>query len=138
MVSSGGWEPAELDEFVAGAGGVGAAAGKHERGFGVAEEDALVFVAAQNEGGGVEFLEAVHGGFVEGAARAAGATGDDQVEAEVSGVGQVVDQGVQGVAAGGGDQVVVVHEDVDFGAAPPGAVAELLGVTSGPGMRWVT
>src|SRR5690606_39277357 len=53
--------------------------------------------------------------------------GDDEADTDVPGEGQQLRQTGQRVAARGGDQVVVVDDHVHGGAAPPAAVAQLLG-----------
>ena len=68
-------------------------------------------VAGHHEAGRAEFAQPLEDRLVQGPAGAAGAAGDDQVQADVAGLGQVLEQRQQRVARPGGHQVVVVDED---------------------------
>ncbi len=64
---------------------------------------------------------------------AARAPRDDEVQPDVLGLGEQVDQRSERVARGRGDEVVVVDEQEHLGPGPPGAGAQLLRGDVGPG-----
>src|SRR5581483_8393344 len=61
----------------------------------------------------------------EGPADPAGAACQQEVDADVSGLGQQLHQGSERIAGRADHEVVVVDQDVDLGAAPPAAGPEL-------------
>ena len=70
---------------------------------------------------------------VAGPGGTAGATGHHEVQPDVGGLREQRDEGAQGRAGRGDDEVVVVDEDERLGARPPRAGPQLLGGDVRPG-----
>src|SRR5690349_12456714 len=121
-------QPGQLDQAgTAAAGDQPTTAGRLVGRPDVAQQWALLLLAGHDDAGRAELADGHRHRLVEGPAGTAGPAGHDHVQADVPGLAQVLLQQGHRVAAGAGDQVVVVDQHVQLGAAPPAAVAQLRG-----------
>jgi hypothetical protein len=117
-----------LDEVrVLASSGEQCAAGWELAAGGAVDEAAFESVAGEEQAGARHVAELAQERFVDGAARTAGAAGEDEVQAEVGAVGGEFGQGRQGIPAVGDDEVVVVDDHEDLRSGPPVAFAQLPG-----------